>query len=96
MAIARHKTRQRELREARALLRRVQRGDRRAFELLYAAYEGRLYRVPAYSDAGLLYYRKDLVAQPPETFEELVLCVGDICRYWLSRNRTPYWVETPC
>ncbi|HET6174244.1 MAG TPA: zf-HC2 domain-containing protein [Gaiellales bacterium] len=44
MAIARHKTRRRELREARALLRRVQRGDLRAFELLYAAYEGRLYR----------------------------------------------------
>jgi DNA-directed RNA polymerase specialized sigma24 family protein len=44
MAIARHKTRQRELREARALLRRVQRGDRRAFELLYTAYEGRVYR----------------------------------------------------
>ena len=44
MAIARHKTRQRELREERALTRRVQRGDRRAFELLYASYEGRLYR----------------------------------------------------
>jgi DNA-directed RNA polymerase specialized sigma24 family protein len=44
MAIARHKTRQRELREARTLLRRVQRGEPRAFALLYAAYEGRLYR----------------------------------------------------
>ena len=44
MAIARHKTRERELREARALLRRVQRGEPRAFALLYAAYEGRLYR----------------------------------------------------
>lgn len=44
MAIARHKTRQRELREARALLRRVRRGDPRAFELLYASYEGRIYR----------------------------------------------------
>jgi two-component system response regulator len=32
----------------------------------------------------------------PETFEDLVLCVGDICRYWLTRNRTPYWVETTC
>src|SRR6185436_3979632 len=31
----------------------------------------RLYRVPAYTDAGVLYYRKDLVAHPPETFEEL-------------------------
>jgi DNA-directed RNA polymerase specialized sigma24 family protein len=44
MAIARHKTRQRELREARALVRRVQRGDPRAFEMLYATYEGRIYR----------------------------------------------------
>jgi len=32
----------------------------------------------------------------PETFEDLVQCVGDICRYWLMRNRTPYWVETTC
>jgi len=32
----------------------------------------------------------------PETFEDLVLCIGDICRYWLTRNRTPYWVESPC
>jgi DNA-directed RNA polymerase specialized sigma24 family protein len=45
MAIARHKTRQRELREARALVRRVQRGEPRAFALLYAAYEARVYRL---------------------------------------------------
>lgn len=32
----------------------------------------------------------------PETFEDLVCCVGDICRYWLTRNRTPYCLETPC
>ena len=32
----------------------------------------------------------------PETFEDLVPCVVDICRYWLTRNRTPYWVETTC
>lgn len=32
----------------------------------------------------------------PETFEDLVVCVEDICRYWLKRNRTPYWVETTC
>lgn len=44
MAIARHKTRQREQRDERALTRRAQRGDRKAFELLYASYEGRLYR----------------------------------------------------
>jgi DNA-directed RNA polymerase specialized sigma24 family protein len=44
MAIARHKTRQREQRDERALTRRAKRGDRKAFELLYASYEGRLYR----------------------------------------------------
>lgn len=32
----------------------------------------------------------------PDTFEDLVRCVGDICRYWLTRNRTPYWIETTC
>lgn len=32
----------------------------------------------------------------PETFEDLVRCVGDICRYWVTRNRTPYCVETTC
>jgi trehalose/maltose transport system substrate-binding protein len=34
-------------------------------------YQGRLYRIPAFSDAGTLYYRKDLVPAPPETFDEL-------------------------
>ena len=32
----------------------------------------------------------------PGTFEDLVRCVEDICRYWLTRNRTPYWVESRC
>jgi CheY-like chemotaxis protein len=32
----------------------------------------------------------------PETFEDLVRCVEDICRYWLIRNRTSYFVETTC
>jgi two-component system response regulator len=32
----------------------------------------------------------------PETFDDLVQCVGDICRYWLTRNRTSYAVEAPC
>ena len=45
MAIAKHKSRRSELRESRVLARRVQRGDRRAFELLYASYEGGLFRV---------------------------------------------------
>ncbi|MBI2837002.1 MAG: ABC transporter substrate-binding protein [Acidobacteria bacterium] len=36
-----------------------------------STYQGSLYRVPMRSDAGMLYYRTDLVAKPPETFEEL-------------------------
>ncbi|SFT34854.1 carbohydrate ABC transporter substrate-binding protein, CUT1 family (TC 3.A.1.1.-) [Actinopolyspora lacussalsi subsp. righensis] len=40
-----------------------------------ARYRGRLFSVPAYSDGGLLYYRKDLLnkvdAQPPTTREEM-------------------------
>jgi len=39
-------------------------------------YEGRLYRLPFRTDAGLLYYRTDLLEQaglqPPETFEDLL------------------------
>ncbi|MGF1539049.1 MAG: ABC transporter substrate-binding protein [Pleurocapsa sp.] len=39
-------------------------------------YQGKLYRVPFRSDAGMLYYRHDLLEQagyqPPETFSELI------------------------
>lgn len=39
-------------------------------------WEGKVYRVPMQSDAGVLYYRKDILEeaglQPPETWEELV------------------------
>lgn len=39
-------------------------------------YENKLYRVPFRSDAGMLYYRQDLLEQagyaPPETFKELL------------------------
>jgi len=39
-------------------------------------YDGKLYRMPMRSDAGVLYYRKDLLDQagfdPPETFDDLM------------------------
>jgi multiple sugar transport system substrate-binding protein len=35
-------------------------------------YEGHLYRIPAFTDAGLLYYRSDLVQTPPKSFQELL------------------------
>jgi multiple sugar transport system substrate-binding protein len=40
-------------------------------DLHAGVYKGALYRIPAFTDAGILYYRKDLVSRPPETFEEL-------------------------
>src|SRR5262245_53845542 len=41
-------------------------------DLKAGSYEGRLYRIPAFTDAGLLYYRKDLVQEPPTTFQDLI------------------------
>ncbi|MBI4248015.1 MAG: ABC transporter substrate-binding protein [Elusimicrobia bacterium] len=39
-------------------------------------YQGKIYRLPAFSDGGMLYYRKDLLQKagfaPPETFSDLV------------------------
>src|SRR5262245_17271947 len=32
---------------------------------------GRLYRMPAFTDAGVLYYRRDLMPSPPDTFDDL-------------------------
>lgn len=34
-------------------------------------YNGSIYAVPLYTDAGVLYYRKDLIPNPPETWDEL-------------------------
>ncbi len=48
------------------------RSDFLAVELRAGSYEGKNYRMPGFTDAGLLFYRKDLVQQPPETFEELL------------------------
>ncbi len=32
----------------------------------------------------------------PGTFDELVQCVGDLCRYWMHRNRVPDLVTSQC
>ncbi len=54
-------------------------GEREAFfpsAIEAATFEGRLYAVPWYIDAGMLYYRRDLLdrygLQPPSTWEDLV------------------------
>src|SRR5262245_22977445 len=41
-------------------------------DLEAGTYNGRLYRIPAFTDAGVLYYRTDLVQRPPETYQDLV------------------------
>jgi trehalose/maltose transport system substrate-binding protein len=56
------------------LTSRVSPADREDFlpaALQAGSYKGRLYRIPAFTDAGILYYRKDLAPQPPETFDDL-------------------------
>lgn len=54
------------------------------------SYEGRLYAIPWYIDAGLLYYRKDLLEKyslsPPETWYELI----DISKYVLEHEPGMY------
>lgn len=35
-------------------------------------YNGKMYSLPMYTDGAFLYYRKDLVENPPETWDELI------------------------
>ncbi len=53
-------------------------------------YQDRLYRMPTTSDAGVLYYRTDLLEQagvePPETFEQMV----DIAQRLQKQGVTPW------
>lgn len=41
-------------------------------------WEGKCYRLPLRSDAGMLYYRSDLAPKPPETFAELAAAARDL------------------
>ncbi|HHV61601.1 MAG TPA: ABC transporter substrate-binding protein [Firmicutes bacterium] len=47
-------------------------------DIMGSKYAGKIYRVPVQSDAGMLYYRKDLLAKGglsvPETWDDLVKC----------------------
>lgn len=47
-------------------------------------YKGALYRIPLRGDVGMLYYRKDLVEKPPETWRDL----EQICRDTASAGET--------
>jgi multiple sugar transport system substrate-binding protein len=55
-----------------SLVSKKDREDYLTADLKAGSYKGRLYRIPAFTDAGLLYYRNDLVSVPPRTFKELV------------------------
>lgn len=68
---------------------RVSSADKEDFltaDLQAGMYHGQLYRIPAFTDAGVLYYRKDLVHQPPTTFDELVA----LSKQFQSGNRYGY------
>jgi multiple sugar transport system substrate-binding protein len=60
------------LRDLSARLSDEDRSDFLPLDIEAGSYRGKLYRMPAFSDAGVLFYRKDLVEAPPETFEELL------------------------
>jgi multiple sugar transport system substrate-binding protein len=47
--------------------------DYRSADLRAGSYQSRLYRIPAFTDAGVLYYRKDLVPHAPMTFDDLMI-----------------------
>jgi multiple sugar transport system substrate-binding protein len=55
-------------------------------DLAASMYQGRLYRIPAFTDAGVLYYRRDLVSSPPATFDEL----EDLSKRFQSTGRTGF------
>jgi multiple sugar transport system substrate-binding protein len=57
-------------------------------DLAGGKYQDKLYRLPFRSDAGMLYYRQDLLEQagyqPPETFAELLTISQDLQRQGLA------------
>lgn len=57
-------------------------------DLAGGKYQDKLYRLPFRSDAGMLYYRQDLLEQagyqPPETFAELLTIAQDLQRQGLA------------
>jgi multiple sugar transport system substrate-binding protein len=59
------------LRDLSGKLSDADRSDFLPEELRAGSYRGKLYRIPAFTDAGVLFYRKDLIQKPPETFNEL-------------------------
>ena len=67
-------------------LSNIDRDDFLTADLEAGTYNGKLYRIPAFTDAGLLYYRSDLVRRPPETFREITEAASE----WANAERTGY------
>ena len=63
-------------------LSEAERAEYLAGDIEGGIYEDKLYRIPFRSDAGMLYYRQDLLQQagyePPETFEQLIEISQDL------------------
>lgn len=57
-------------------------------------YNGKLYGIPLFTDAGLLYYRKDLLekynTQPPQTWEELYMIAQKIVKAEKKQKKNIY------
>jgi len=53
-----------------------------------ATYKGRLYGAPANSNTQLLWYRKDLVPRPPQTWDEMIAMATA-----LARQGKPHYIE---
>jgi len=53
-----------------------------------ATYKGRLYGAPANSNTQLLWYRKDLVPKPPQTWDEMISMASA-----LARRGKPHYIE---
>ena len=70
------------LRDVSALLSEAERRDIFPGPMKAVTFNGKLFAIPWYIDAGLLYYRKDLLdgigAKPPVTWGELVRLAGKI------------------
>ena len=49
-------------------------------------YEGRQWAMPKFTDAGLLYYRSDIVDTPPETWDELI----EMAEQYMGEEGTQY------
>ncbi len=45
-------------------------------------YKGHLYRIPVRADVGVLYYRKDIINNPPKTWSQLI----DLCKKYSKPN----------